>query len=419
MELRILGGGREVGKAAFLLKGSNTKVLLDFGVMVRRKEPSFPIHIRPKDVDAVLLTHAHLDHSGAIPLLCMSEGVKWYCNDLTAEFCKLLIADFIKVSGFYLPFEYLDLLNTMRFSNFVNKRETFKVGEFEITFYDAGHIPGACSIMVSNGKKRLFYTGDINTNGTNIVKPADLNFDDVDIVLSESTYALADHPPREQVEKEFVNFAREVVEGGGTLLVPAFSVGRAQEVACILTEASFPYNISMDGMALQVNEILLNYIDYINNSKIFTKMLGKVESVTRWSRRREIAKSPGVIISPAGMLVGGAAAFYNSIVAKNPKNAIALVSFQVPGTPGRTLLDEGLTMINGKPQKAKAEVRHFDFSSHCGKKELFELIKSIRGKSKVIVIHGDENSCITFARELKELYNLDSVAPQIGDVVEL
>jgi putative mRNA 3-end processing factor len=115
------------------------------------------------------------------------------------------------------------------------------------------------------------------------------------------------------------------------------------------------------------------------------------------------------------MLVGGAAIFYNSEVAKNTRNAISLVSYQAQGTPGRTLLDRGLALVNGKPKKVTAEIRRFDFSSHSGRKELFEMFKHIKGNPKVLAIHGEEESCLKFAQEIREKFGFDTFAPTAGE----
>ncbi|MEM1524510.1 MAG: MBL fold metallo-hydrolase [Nitrososphaerales archaeon] len=414
MEVKVLGGAREVGRSAFLVRGNTTRILLDFGVLIH-KTPAFPIHIQRKDVDAVLLSHAHLDHSGAIPLLFFTSGVKVYATDLTFDLTKLLIEDFLKVSGFYLPFEYIELINMMRNTININYNERFKVGEFEITFLEAGHIAGGASIIIENGGKRLLYTGDLNVHETQLLRGAVTEFGELDFVITESTYALTDHPPRKDVEREFVNFAKEVVERGGTLLVPAFAVGRSQEIACVLKSANFPYRIAMDGMALKVNDIHLNHPEYLRDPNLLRKSLEDIEFISSWSERRRIAKTPSVIISPAGMLGGGAAVFYNSEVAKNSKNAIAIVSYQVADTPGRTLLDKGLALVNGKLKKVKAEIKRFDFSSHSGRTDLFKMFEKIKGNPKIITIHGDERACVNFAEELKERFGLDAIAPKPGD----
>lgn len=414
MEITVLGAAREVGRSAFLVKSMDSKVLLDFGVQLTR-EPAFPMHVSPKDMDGILLSHAHLDHSGAIPLFYTSGTMNLYATEVTLELTKLLIEDFLKISGFYLPFEYIDLLSMMRNAHRLKLNETVSIKEFNATFLDASHVPGGASILLESNKERLLYTGDINSRGSLLLRGADTKFGELDAIITESTYAMADHPNSDDVEKEFIDFAKEVVERGGTMLVPAFSVGRAQEMACVLKKHNFPYLVAMDGMALKVNEILFRYQEYLRDPSLFRKSMESIEFITSWSQRRRLVKTPSVIISPAGMLVGGAAVFYNSEVSKKPRNAIAIVSYQIPGTPGRTLLEKRMAIINGKPRKVKAEVRQFDFSSHSGRKELFDMIKRIKGSPKVFTVHGEKESCIKFAEEIKNEFGLDAVAPKTGD----
>ncbi|MGQ9718312.1 MAG: MBL fold metallo-hydrolase [Nitrososphaerales archaeon] len=415
MKIVFLGATREVGRSGFLVKTRKGNALLDYGVQPTR-EPAFPMHVQPKDVDAVLLTHAHLDHSGAIPLFFISERTELYATDLTIELTKLLIEDFLKISGFYLPFEYIDLLSMIRRAHGLKLYEQIQIKGLTAKFLEAGHIPGSASIILEGEGKRVLYTGDIHTCDSLLLRSADAEFGELDVVITESTYANANHPPREDVEKEFVEFVREVVERGGTLLVPAFSVGRAQEVACVLKKYNFPHPVAMDGMALKTNEILFRYQEYLRDPTLFRKSIESIELITSWSQRRHIVKTPSVIISPAGMLVGGASVFYNQTISKNPKNAITIVSYQIPGTPGRTLLDKGIAIINGKPKKVKAEVRRFDFSFHSGRKELLEMFKEVKGSPKVYTVHGDEENCVKLAEELNIEIGLDAIAPKTGDI---
>ncbi|HEV2226888.1 MAG TPA: MBL fold metallo-hydrolase [Nitrososphaerales archaeon] len=413
MEVKVLGAARQVGRSAFLVTHRDSKILLDYGAMTT-KVPGFPMHVPPKDIKGLILSHAHLDHSGAAPINFLSGNMKLHSTPVTSELSNLLIQDFIKISGQYLPFEFLDLMAMN--SNTVNHgyMEPFQVGDFNITFYDAGHIPGSAVIAVEAGNKRLLYTGDINGDETNLLAGSWKNLGEADMVITESTYATADHPHRSKAEAEFVDFAKEVVERGGVLLVPAFSVGRAQEIAMTLVKAGFRHPIAMDGMALKVNGILLRYQEYLRDPTALRRTLETMEEVTSWTQRRRLIKKPGVIISPAGMLVGGASIFYNEHLSMDEKNGISIVSFQVPGTPGRTLIDKGLTIYRGKPTKVKAEVRRFDFSSHSGKSMLLSDLKGIGGSPKFLTVHGEEESCISLAQQLHTDFGVEATAAIAG-----
>jgi putative mRNA 3-end processing factor len=410
-----LGGAKEVGKSGLLVKGKKHQIVLDYGAQTS-KEPSFPMHVQPKEVHSVLLTHAHLDHSGGVPLFFLREGVKLVTTGLTLELSTLLLEDFIKLSGFYLPFEYIDLLTMAKNTDRVETGESRVVaGEFNSTFPSSGHIPGGTTIIVENDGRRLLYTGDINLSDSQLLKGAETDFGELDAVITESTYSQVDHEPREKTETNFVNFATEVVERGGVLLVPAFSVGRAQEIACLLRARNFKHTVAMDGMALKTNEILFRHQEHLRDAELFRKTMENIEVVSGWSHRRRIVKNPSVIISPAGMLMGGASVFYNQEISQDERNGISIVAFQVPGSPGRTLLDRGLTTLGGKLVPVRAEVRRFDFSGHSGRSDLFEMISRIKGKPKVYAIHGDGDSCEIFAREITERFGFPATAPQVGD----
>lgn len=419
MEIKILGAAKEVGRSAFLVSNENSNILMDYGVLLK-KEPQFPLHVKPKELHAVVLSHAHLDHSGFLPSLFLSSSkFPVLSTNPTIELSQLLIEDMIKISGFYLPFENIDLYRMLNYHKNLRYREPYPINDTYITLYESGHVLGGSTIVLENKGKRIFYTGDINTRGSKILRPADLDIDEIHLMIIESTYSQTNQIPRLQSEKELLEFASKIIDNGGTLFVPAFSVERAQEIACVFKAYKFPHKIVMDGMALKVNEIMLKYPEYIRDPIVFKKYIEEVEWIRDWKSRRRLLKEPCVIISPAGMLVGGSAIFYMQNIMMSDKNGIALVSYQGENTPGRMLLEKGTFKINGKIKKSLAEVKQFEFSGHNSRDELFEILDSIKGNPKVLTVHGDGNSCIKFAEEITEKYGFDAVAPNSGDTFKV
>ncbi|MEM3623500.1 MAG: MBL fold metallo-hydrolase [Candidatus Bathyarchaeia archaeon] len=418
LKIGFLGGTQEVGRIAITVKTEKTQVLLDYGVMLNH-EPGFPMHVPPKDVDAVILTHSHLDHSGAVPIFYIHEKKPLYTNRLNLELTQILISDFIHLSSYYLPYEYLELKSMMRNNKHVDFGVEEKIGDIQFQLFSAGHIPGSAQILVEAEGKRVLYTGDFNTTDTRLLEGAKMEYGDLDAVIIESTYADEDHTERLELEKRFVDEVTDVVERGGSVLVPAFGVGRSQEIACVLAVHHFEYPITMDGMAREASRIIMNYKDFLKDPRLFMDAMHSVDWVEGWRDRRKAIKTPGVIISPAGMLKGGPAVFYTSKIGKKAHNAIFLVSYQIPGTPGRELLEKGVCLIDGKMRKVKARVEHFDFSSHCGASQLKDAVKNLGGKPKVYVVHGAEGNCELFAKWIRNELGLEAIAPRAGDMFEV
>jgi putative mRNA 3-end processing factor len=382
-------------------------------------EPGFPMHIPPKEVNAILLSHSHLDHSGAIPVFFIQEKMPLYMNKLTTELCQLLISDFIHLSSYYLPFEYLELKTMLRSSKHLNFNTPEQIGDITFQFKNAGHIPGSIQPLIEAEDKHILFTGDFNITNTRLLEGATMDYGNLDAVIIESTYANEEHTPRMELERNFVDACTETVEHGGTVLVPAFGVGRSQELACVLAAHHFEYPITIDGMAREASRIMMNYNEFLRDPKAFNDAMHSADWAEGWRDRRKAAKTPGVIISPAGMLKGGPAIFYTSKIAKKANNAIFLVSYQIPGTPGKQLLEKGICNIDGKMRKVKAKVQHFDFSSHCGATELKQALKKLGGKPKVYVVHGAEGNCELLAKWAKTELGLEATAPKAGDTFEV
>ncbi|MGE5188002.1 MAG: MBL fold metallo-hydrolase [Betaproteobacteria bacterium] len=418
MQIGFLGGAREVGRIGVKVKSAKTQVVLDYGVMLDN-EPGFPMHVPPKDVDGLILTHSHLDHSGAIPIFYINDKKPLYTNKLNLELTQLLVQDFIHLSSYYLPFEYLELKTMMRSNRHLDFGVEESLGDMKFKLLNAGHTPGSASVLIEADGKRILYTGDFNTEESKLLSGASMDYGDLDAVIMESTYADSDHTERPLLEKQFLEACTEVVETGGTVLVPAFGVGRSQEMACILAANHFEYPIVLDGMAREASRVVMNYKEFLRDPKMFMNAMHSCDWIEGWRDRRRALKTPSVIISTAGMLKGGPAAFYISKLGKKSNNAVFLVSYQIPGTPGRELMEKGVCTIDGTIRKIKAKYRHFDFSSHCGASKLKEALIKLGGKPKVFVVHGAEGNCELFANWAKNELGLDAVAPRTGETYQI
>ncbi|MEM2193690.1 MAG: MBL fold metallo-hydrolase [Candidatus Methanomethylicia archaeon] len=401
-----------MGRSAIMVKADGTRILLDYGVALN-DVPEFPLHVAPRDVDGVIVTHAHLDHSGAIPILYAGRGVvKTYTTSLTFETMRILLEDFIKLSGYYLPFEYSQIDDMAENYSEVFYSEVFRIGSVEVEFRRSGHIPGGFQVFI-NADKTLVYTSDFSAVNSRLLKGADTNLYDVDAVIVESTYACENHPPRRMLEAEFVKSVNEVVGDGGIVLIPAFSVGRSQEILCILTEYGVNYPIYVDGMAVRVLDKYLESREFIDGYALLEKASRKA-LIVNGSMRRKILKNPCIIISPAGMLKGGPSLKYAWRLADNRKAAIFLVSFQIPGTPGARLLSEKRIERGGVNRSVTARVEQYRFSSHSDMDQLHSLLKSLKSEAKVFTVHGENGNCSILADWARRELNLQAKAPDIG-----
>ncbi|MEK6980435.1 MAG: MBL fold metallo-hydrolase [Thermoproteota archaeon] len=421
MEVKVLGAANEVGRSGFLVNCDGTNLLLDYGVLFGKRgmPPEYPLHVKPKDLDAIIITHAHLDHSGNVPSLFVSGNTDVYATPPTFDLTRLLIEDMLKITKDAQPFGLPELNNMMRNAKEIGFREKITKGNATFELRETGHVIGGGSVLIESQKKRLFYTGDIKTHGSRMLREADLDVGDIDLLIIESTYSQTEQKPRKESERELIEFANEVMDRKGVLFIPSFSVERSQEMACILRSSNFKHKIIMDGMALKVNEIMFNHPDYLRDPKVFADAINQAVAVKDHEKRKHAIEEPCVVISPAGMLVGGNATYYLQELSFNSNNGIALVSYQGEGTPGKKLLDTKKVSTRGKDLSVAAEVKQFEFSGHSDRNELFEVIKKIKGNPKVLTVHGDTESCRKFAQEIHEKFGFEAHAPDVNEVISI
>lgn len=429
-KITFLGSCREVGRSAILVESkAGNQFLLDYGIRFGEEE-RLPHKSDLTKLKGVALTHCHVDHSGALPFLYLhNKNPPLFTNGLTLDVSDKLIKDSLKISKYPYPFGFKEIDNMKRNAYFLPKGTRRKVSnDFYITFYDAGHVPGSVSIVLEVDGKKILYSGDINTKKTNLVDSANPSeIPEIDVAIVESTYALREHPPREELEKQFVNDVIEVTQNGGTVLVPAFAVARSQEAIMILNKYRYNDKLFLDGMGKLISKIYFDYPEALKNRHLYRKALRNVDFVNRKRKRSVVRKSSGVIVSTSGMLKGGAALEYIETILNDPYSAVFLVGYQVEGTPGRNLLDTNIFKFreNNKERhnnyeiniKAKCEVDYYDFSSHADSNGLHyyvDNLKFINSSREIFTVHGDNESTTNFASELVEKgYN--SVSPETGE----
>ncbi len=410
MEIRFLGGAREIGRSAILV---NDRLLLDYG-MASETPPQFPVE--DPSPEAVVVSHGHLDHVGAVPSLLAGDdrpSIHW--TPPTRDLTRVLAEDTLKLHGgtYDCPFTRPDLKRLPQASHTHAYGESFEAAGHEVTLYDAGHIPGSAHVLVDDGDTRLLYTGDFHTDDQRLVAGTSAR-PEADIVLCESTYSDVEHPPREQLEHQFAQSVEQTIWEGGTVIIPAFGIGRTQEM--LLLCAANDIDCYIDGMGKRVTRLVERHPEFVRDSEALGQASSHARFVTgRDGQRKRIAEQNTAIVTTSGMLSGGPAMTYIPAIRANPTNKITLTGYQVAGAPGRELLDTGRAEIDGRIMPVSAQVEWYDFSAHAGQAGLRSFL-SAYADTPVLINHGDR--CVAFAEELRTA-GIDARAPALGETVHV
>ncbi|RLG84171.1 MAG: MBL fold metallo-hydrolase [Thermoprotei archaeon] len=424
IEVRILGSGGEVGRAAIYVRDTSREkgILLDYGINFDEEgRPRFPEHIRPIDVAGIVVSHAHLDHVGAVPQLFISARPLTIMTKPTMDISEILIRDFMKISGYYIDYEEGEVSLMMEHSLLLDYGEEVEVDKYRVMLTSAGHILGSSLIYLETPSgHKILYTGDTNTIQTWTLTKAELWPMKIDTLIIESTYGNVIHPPRYETEKQLVDSIEEVIDNNGVVLIPAFSVGRSQEVISLVT-AELPHvPVFLDGMSREITDIYLKNRKFLRDPEMFRKAVENTRFIRGWQDRRKVWRRPCVIVSSAGMLKGGPALYYLKKIADNPKNAVFLVSYQSPDSPGHEILETG--RIEDLGLEVKARLQWFDLSSHAGRDGLLEIMYHYRHSLKnIVIIHGEDESRVKLAEmaKMKIGEDINIYIPGNGEKLEL
>ncbi len=420
--LKFLGGCREVGRSAVLLDTGAEKILFDYGIKLSDPEAEDGVG-RPEkanlNLDGVLLSHCHLDHSGLIPRL-YNRGYHGsvYSTATTFDLSKTLWEDSIKIAhmeGRELDFLDSDLKEVERNHRRVTYGQTVPLGGCDVSVYDAGHVPGSTSFFVDTGDKTILYTGDMNTIDTRLMKGANPNYPNVDVLITETTYSDIDHSPRKELEENFIEKVKERLAKDGVVIVPSFAIGRSQEMLLVLREHGIKAPVYLDGMSVEATKKILRYPEFLRYPDELKKAYHDARTPGDDDDRKEALEGPSVIVTTAGMLGGGPFAYYIKEIYDEENCSILMTGYQVEGTAGRKLLDTGLYRPDTLDLDVKCYYELFDFSAHVGRTELFDYIEQV-DPEKVVAMHGEKAQ--EFVEDLKKR-GYEGVAPEKGERVDI
>ncbi len=382
IECEFLGGGHEVGRLGILVKTGKARMLFDYG-MSATDPPKYPMPAPP--VDLMFLTHSHLDHCGMIPWITSRYDIDVTSTSTTKKVAAILMEDSIKVAaseGYPEMYGKTEVKQALGRFNVVEFGDTLTKHSVHVRTHSAGHIPGATMYEVT-GKRTTLVTGDLHTLDTRLVsgaKPVKC-----DNLIMESTYSGRNHPDRLKTEHAFLKKVHEVVARGGKAIVPAFAVGRTQEILLLLKDSRLEY--WHDGMGKSVNKIYLEEPQHLRSAKRLRQAVSRGREVKNYHARQR-AHEGEVIVTTSGMLDGGPVVSYIEQARDDPKSAILLTGYQVEGCNGRKLLDTGTMQFHGVVEKVECEVQKYDFSAHAGHDELVAFAKGC-SPEKVVLMHGD------------------------------
>lgn len=457
VSLLTLGGFGQVGRSCMLLTTSESKILIDCGVNPGAKSPSdaFPrldwANITLDDLDAVVIGHAHLDHTGFLPVLC-KYGYKGpiYCTEPTLPMMNLIQLDAIKVAaaqGKPPLYAERDVKQIMKQAITLPYGTVTDISpDIKLVLANAGHILGSalCHFHIGNGDHNFVYSGDLKFGKSILFEAANWNFPRVETLLIESTYGLKEdiQPSRQEVESAFINAVNHTLADGGKVLIPIPAVGRAQEIMMVIdhymksgemieapvftegmiSEASAIHEAYPEYLARELRQKILETDDNPFDSEYFTNV---EHADAREEPMRE--DSPCIILATSGMLEGGPVLEYFKNIAPDKKNKILFVSYQVNGTLGRRVLD-GSKQVSMLGREGKVEVVTINasiekldgFSGHSDYNQLMSFVQRLRPKlRRVLVNHGERKKSENLSMNIRRMYRISSHYPQIQEAIKL
>lgn len=453
IRLTFLGGARQVGRSCLLLQTPESKILLDCGIDVAASDKDkFPLLNVPefdiKKIDAIVLSHAHLDHSGLLPYLYkMGYDGPVYMTAPTRDIAALLALDLMGVSykkALSPLYSSSDIKEMIKHSICVEYGAVTDIApDVRLTLYNAGHALGSSMVHlnIGNGLHNLLYTGDMKFGMTEALEKAAINFPRLESVVIESTYGGKDDilPGRIECENNFLEAIKRTIDRKGKVLVPVLGVGRAQEVMLMVEKfiknGFFPkIPVYVDGMVWDVTAVHTAYPNFLNNSvksRIFRDENPFSEEIFKRvgspAERKEVVEGgPCVILATSGMMVGGASVEYFRELADSSRNMLLFVAYQGSGSLGRQVKDglkEAEFDVDGKKEnvKIKLEVVSIDgLSGHSSRNQLMSFISAINPKPKrILVNHGEQSKCLDLASSLYRQHRIETSAPRNLETVRL
>lgn len=452
IRLTALGGFQEVGRSCILLETPHTKIIMDVGLDVAVSDKPFPyldsLNFPLSELDAVIISHAHMDHAGFLPYLFkMNYQGPVYCTKPTRDLMTLLQLDYIDIAvkeGKKSLYSEKDVKECLKHVITREYREVTDIApDVRMTFHNAAHILGSASVHlhIGEGQHNLVYSADIKYGFSRLFNNIDLKYPRLETLIVEATYGSKDdiQPDRMVSEQETVKVINETIRQAGNVLIPVFAVGRSQEIMLVLEEAYRRGELEgakvyVDGMTKESSAIHTAYPEYLRkgvqnrvlqNDSPFTSELFKVVLP---GQRDEILKEGGaIVLASSGMLTGGASLAYFHKMAEDPRNTLIFVGYQGEGSLGRKLQNNvkeiPITGENGRTKNLHINMRIESiegFSGHSDRSQLVNYLRNLRPKPKrVLVNHGNKHKTIEFSKFVQSKFHINASAPHNLDSIRL